>query len=137
MAPTTLKRNTDGFKAAGLKAGKLRQGFDGRSWRIVGPADLAGDDTLVVVVDLATGATEHRYARTVALWPSTTLEDAQVPPPPPPSRSERKPRYRPPAKTPPARKCSWCSEAFVSPQSRRIWCSERCRSRARRARAAR
>jgi hypothetical protein len=137
MAPTTLKRNADGFKSAGLKAGELRQGFDGRSWRIVGPADLAGDDTLVVVVDLATGATEHRYARTVALWPSTTLEGAQVPPPPPKPRPERKPRHRPPVKASPPRKCVGCGEMFVSPQSRRIWCSERCRSRARRARAAR
>jgi hypothetical protein len=60
--------NRDGFKSHGLQAGEIRQGLDGRVWRVLGPATLRGSDSLVRVEDLATGAREHRYARTVALW---------------------------------------------------------------------
>jgi hypothetical protein len=60
--------NRDGFKSHGLSEGAVLQGLDGRVWRVLGPATLRASDSLVRVEDVATGAREHRYARTVALW---------------------------------------------------------------------
>jgi hypothetical protein len=60
--------NRDGFKSHGLSEGAVLRGLDGRVWRVLGPAALPASDALVRVENVATGAVEHRYARTVALW---------------------------------------------------------------------